>query len=88
MKLHFIIYVKIKFAILWNGKCHYEKITKTHSVKQVQNRDTIKVKEIINKGWTPYIIKDVGKYNISLVLDEFNKLLKYTTEQWSNSCVS
>lgn len=83
-----ILIYDIKFAILWNGKWHYEKITKTHSVKQVQNRDTIKVKEIINKGWTPYIIKDVGKYNISLVLDEFNKLLKYTTEQWSNSCVS
>ena len=62
---------------MWNGKWHYEKITKQHSVEQVQNRDTIKIKEIQNCGWTPYIIKDMGKHNVSFVKEQFEKLLKY-----------
>jgi hypothetical protein len=34
-----IILTNEKIAILWNGKWHYEKITKKHSVEQVQNRE-------------------------------------------------
>lgn len=64
-----------KTAILWNGKWHYEKIKKNHSVKQVQNRDNIKIKEIINCGYTPYIIKDMGRYNPKFVEEEFNKFI-------------
>lgn len=71
-----IIYDK-HIAVLWNGKWHYEKITKQHSVEQVQNIDTIKIKEIQNCGWIPYIIKDMGKYNVSFVKEQFEKLLKY-----------
>lgn len=62
--------------MLWNGKWHYEKITKNHSVKQVQNRDKIKIEEIKKAGYIPYIIKDTGKYNTNKVIDEFNLLLE------------
>lgn len=60
-------------AVLWNGKWHYEKIKKNHSVEQVQNRDNIKITEIENAGYTPYIVKDMGKYNEKFVLEEFEK---------------
>ena len=56
-----IIIDDIKVAILWNGIWHYKKITKKHSVEQVQNRDNIKIKEIKKMGYYPYIIKDMGK---------------------------
>lgn len=67
-----IIIDDIKYAVLWNGKWHYSKITKNHSVKQVQNRDNIKINEIIKSGYTPYIIKDMGKYNKQFVLEQFD----------------
>ena len=41
-----IILTKEKVAVLWNGIWHYKKITKKHSLIQVQNRDIIKLKEI------------------------------------------
>lgn len=66
-----------KIAILWNGPWHYRKITKKHSVKQVQNRDKIKITEIKNKGYIPYIIKDMGKYDKGFVEAQFEKLLEY-----------
>ncbi len=39
------------------------------------NRDKIKIKEIINCGYTPYIIKDMGKYDPKFVEEEFNKFI-------------
>ena len=72
-----IIIDDIKIAVLWNGKWHYEKITKKHSVKCVQNRDRIKMSEIKKYGYEPYVIKDMGKYNPSFVENEFQKFLKY-----------
>ncbi len=64
-----------KIAILWNGAWHYKQISKTQSLKQVQNRDKIK-EDIIGKyGYTPYIIKDMGKYNRSFVEQEFEIFL-------------
>lgn len=71
-----IIIEDLKLAVMWNGKWHYEKITKKHSLKQVQNRDKIKIKEIINCGYEPYIIKDMGKYNPKFVEYKFEKLLE------------
>lgn len=71
-----IIIEDIKYAILWNGVWHYKKITENHSVEQVQNRDKIKLKEIKNKGYTPYIIKDMGKHNKEFVEKQFEELLK------------
>lgn len=72
-----IILEDYKIAILWNGLWHYKQLNKKHSVKQVQNRDQIKIKEIINVGYIPYIIKDVGKYNIDFVKEQFEKLKNY-----------
>lgn len=71
-----IIIEDLKVAVLWNGKWHYEKITNKHSIKQVQNRDTLKIKEINKLGYTPYIIKDMGKENKKFVKDEFKKFIK------------
>jgi hypothetical protein len=65
-----------KIAVLWNGKWHYEKITENHSLKQVQNRDRIKIKEIKKAGYVPYIIKDMGGYNPDFVKEKFNIFLK------------
>lgn len=75
-----IIIEDIKFAVLWNGPWHYKQITKSHSVKQTQNRDKIKVKEIKESGWTPYIIKDMGKANKDFVKEKFDEFLKYLKE--------
>ena len=66
-----------KIAILWNGKWHYEKLNKKHSVLQVQNRDKIKIKEIKNLGYKPYVIKDMGKYNKEFVDKQFEIFKKY-----------
>ena len=72
-----IILPDFKIAILWNGKWHYEKITQKHSVKQVQNRDKIKIKEIKNFGYEPYIIKDMGKFSKKFVQSEFEKFILF-----------
>lgn len=76
-----IIIEDLKLAILWNGKWHYEKITKKHCLLQTQNRDKIKVKEIINCGYIPYIIKDMGGFNKELVESEFKKLVSCMSGQ-------
>lgn len=47
------------------------------SLKQIQNRDKIKVSEIKLAGYTPYIIKDLGKYNKKFVEEQFNLFLKH-----------
>lgn len=78
-----IILPDYKIAILWNGKWHYEKLAKNHSVKQVQNRDKIKVNEIKKLGYIPYIIKDMGKYNPDFVKEQFNKFLSQGEQVFS-----
>ena len=70
-----VIINDIKFAVLWNGKWHYEKITESHSVKQVQNRDKIKIKEINKKGYKHYVIKDMGKEDKTFVKKEFDNFI-------------
>lgn len=72
-----IIIEDIKVAILWNGKWHYQKLKREHSVEQVQNRDKIKIQEIEKCGYHPYTIKDMGKYSIDKVQTQFNTLLEY-----------
>lgn len=74
-----IIIHDIKVAVLWNGKWHYEKITKQHSINQVENRDKIKIKEIKKYGYKPYIIKDMGRENKIFVESEFLKFKKIYT---------
>lgn len=71
-----IIIEDYKIAIIWNGAWHYKKITKKHSVEQVQNRDRIKIKEIEKCGYIPYVIKDLGKYNPLFVTQHFNIFLE------------
>lgn len=66
-----------KIAVLWNGIWHYKKITQKHSVEQVRNRDKIKVNKIVENGYIPYIIKDMGQYNEAFVKEEFKKFLDY-----------
>lgn len=70
-----VIIEDLKVAVLWNGKWHYEKITEKHSVEQVQNRDRIKIKEIKEAGYIPYIIKDMGKYDKDFVNKKFHTFL-------------
>ena len=72
-----IIIEDYKIAILWNGPWHYKKIKEHHSVEQVQNRDKIKINEIQQCSYIPYIIKDMGKYNKDFVESEFEKLKLY-----------
>jgi len=72
-----VIIPKYKIAILWNGKWHYEKLSKKHSLEQVQNRDKIKKKEIKKCGYISYIIKDMGGYDPAFVEKQFLKLKKY-----------
>jgi hypothetical protein len=71
-----IIIPSEKIAILWNGIWHYKKITKKHSVEQVQNRDEIKINEIKKLGYKVYVIKDLGKHNAEFVNEQFNIFIK------------
>lgn len=73
-----VIIEDIKYAVLWNGKWHYEQIMEGTSLKQIQNRDKIKISEIEFAGYTPYIIKDLGKYNKEFVEEQFNLFIKNT----------
>ena len=50
------------------------------SLNQIQNRDSIKIKEIVNSGYIPYIIKDMGKYKKDFVQENFNEFIKYLKE--------
>lgn len=69
-----------KLAILWNGIWHYKKIYKNQSLEQIQNRDKIKVNEIIKFGYEPYIIKDMGKFSENKVNEEFDILINYISK--------
>lgn len=71
-----VIIKDIKVAVLWNGKWHYKKIMESHSVKQVQNRDHIKRKEIRKSEYLPYTIVDMGKHDKQLVKRQFKLFLK------------
>ena len=75
-----VILMKEKVAVLWNGPWHYRKITKTHSLEQVQNRDKIKMDEIQRAGFVPYVIRDNGSYNKAFVLSEFEKFKSWIGE--------
>lgn len=72
-----IILPQYKLAILWNGPWHYRQVIKTHKLKQVQNRDKIKIKEIKKANYVPYIIKDIKQHDKNIVDIEFKNLLKY-----------
>jgi hypothetical protein len=75
-----VIIEDFKIAILWNGPWHYKKITEKHSLKQVQNRDAIKINEIQKCNYTAYIIKDDGKFNKNFVEQKFKEFLAFLQE--------
>jgi len=79
-----VILPRYKIAVLWNGAWHHKKITKSHSLKQVQNRDRIKLKEIVSFGYTPYIIDDHGSENSKFVDEEFIKFKTWMQGEESN----
>ena len=84
-----VIINDIKVAVLWNGIWHYKDITKKSQLKQIQNRDIIKINEIKKCGYKPYIIKDMGSEDRLFVEKEFKKFLKYSgLEKWPISGVS
>lgn len=81
-----IIIKDLKLAILWNGIWHYKELNfQNHSLRQVQIRDDIKIKEILNKNWNYLIIKDFNpkikpkeaydKIMESIENKEFNKII-------------
>lgn len=67
----------IQTCIHWDGNWHHKKITKKHSLKQVQNRDLIKRKEFTKIGLINYTILDYGNYNPEFVEQEFVKFLTH-----------
>lgn len=76
-----IILVDYKIAILWNGIWHYKQISKKQSLLQVQTRDKIKIDQIISCGYTPYIIKDMGKADKHKVENEFYEFVRWLNDK-------
>ena len=64
-----------KTAILYNGIWHYKKITETHSLEQMQNRDKIKTELIEKSGYIPYVVVDLGKFDKQFVEEAFQIFL-------------
>ena len=76
-----IILHDVKIAIMWNGIWHYEQFRKKHSVKQVQNRDNIKINEIEKSGYIPYIIKDMGGESKKKIQEEWDIFLNWLNKK-------
>jgi hypothetical protein len=70
-----VVILSRKMAVLWNGPWHYQQIIQSQSLKQVQARDNIKWKLIEKHGYTPFVIKDMGKHNPKFVKQEFECFL-------------
>lgn len=71
------IFIKtIGVALLYDGIWHYKQVRGKHNLKQVQSRDKIKRKVIINNGYSYYTIVDMGKYNETFVFNEFNMFIE------------
>lgn len=80
-----VILHKQRVAIMWNGAWHYKKLNKNHNLQQVETRDKIKLQSIIEAGYTPYVIKDLGKADAKFVTDKFNEFLNWLREVDSNA---
>lgn len=76
-----IILLDEKIAILWNGIWHYKKIREKQSLEQIQSRDKIKIDNILSCGYTPYVIKDMGKYDKKFVEEQFEKFVKWLNDK-------
>jgi hypothetical protein len=54
-----IVISEIKVAVLWNGPWHYKDMKiPNHNLKQVQNRDRIKIKLFNELGWKVFSFND------------------------------
>lgn len=54
-----IVIPEYKIAILWNGPWHYKEMhIGNHSLKQVQNRDKIKIKLFNSINWNVFVFED------------------------------
>ena len=54
-----IVIPEYKIAILWNGPWHYKEMhIGNHSLKQVQNRDNIKIKLFESINWNIFVFED------------------------------
>ena len=62
-----------KIAALWNGAWHHRKIGMYHSLALTQSKDKIRIKEITDVGYTPYIIDDFGWEDPKFVLEKFEE---------------
>ena len=71
-----VILIDQKIAVLWNGKWHYEEIMEGTSLKQIQNRDKIKMKEIKKTGYRVHVVKDMGKHDSQFVESAFESFLE------------
>lgn len=79
-----VIIYDIHYAILWNGKWHYEEMNLKNShtsLAKIQNRDKIKQKEIEDAGFKCYIIKDLGGEDRTFVEKEFNNFITKLKEE-------
>lgn len=70
-----IVIPKYKLSIAYNGIYHYQQIGKKHKLKQVQSRDKLKKQIVFNNGYIFYEVKDLGKFNIDFVYNEFHKFI-------------
>lgn len=81
----------LKIAILWNGIWHYSVVNfkdKPTSLRQIQSRDRLKIKQIIAIDWVPYIIKDLSRAKNEKVQKEFDLFLDYLEKDWfRQACV-
>lgn len=66
-----VVIPSLKVAVLWNGPWHYKQISKKSSLTQIQVRDKLKLEAIVRSGYTPYVIKDMGKHNEAFVKQQF-----------------
>lgn len=70
------ILIDNKYAILWNGPWHYKQLSfSNHSLKQVQNRDLIKIKLFESLGYQVLIFED-RKYNPISAFNEICDIIK------------
>jgi hypothetical protein len=64
-----------KIAILWNGPWHYREMGfSNHSLKQVVNRDCIKIQEFESIGWNVLIYEDRHWTPIEALIDVLLKI--------------
>jgi hypothetical protein len=75
-----VILPDLKIAILWNGVWHYKKVHEKHSLKKQKIRDRLKIKEIQKLNFIPYVIKDLGSFDVKKVEMEFQIFCKWLND--------